>query len=490
MEPKRETLAITVDKSHLITIGEKLYTQSIELIRELVNNAYDADSSVVEVEITEDRIVIKDNGSGMDLKGLKQYFNIGSPEKKHHPKSPKFKRDRIGQFGIGKFATLSACGSFTVCTQSRDFAAEVVFDKEEWGESEDNWHLPMTTLPYEASRGDGTTISLSKLTKKFNIEDVEERLIEGVPIRDKDFTVYLNGKRVMSRELPGRRFPVIEGTPFGPIHGEIVILPSAKTTASEPLGIECKVKQVTVKREYFGMDTWGRDMARVRGLIYADFLPVTTDRSGFIVDSEEYKAFNAAMLKVMEDVKSYLKKASDEKDTKGARRALREALHRVQESLRLNPDYAPEGMLPVGEGTDGMGGAGLVSEGDKKKKVETVGEKKAEKKKKEKKNTTKNPAVSKLTPDAVIQRLKMGYSGITCCIDHFGEEGQECFTEGNTIFINRDHPLYQREVKNRDTHILNISRLLTQEISLMKDPKNPRQAFERQSKLLRDAFRT
>src|SRR3989338_6790007 len=234
MESKRETLAITVDKSHLITIGEKLYTQSIELIRELVNNAYDADSSVVEVEITEDKIVIKDNGSGMDLKGLKQYFNIGSPEKKHHPKSPKFKRDRIGQFGIGKFATLSACGSFTVCTQSRDFAAEVVFDKEEWGESEDNWHLPMTTLPYEASRGDG--------------------------------------KRVMSRELPGRRFPVIEGTPFGPIHGEIVILPSAKTTASEPLGIECKVKQVTVKREYFGMDTWGRDMARVRGLIYADFL--------------------------------------------------------------------------------------------------------------------------------------------------------------------------------------------------------------------------
>ncbi len=239
MEPKRETLAITVDKSHLITIGEKLYTQSIELIRELVNNAYDADSSVVEVEITEDKIVIKDNGSGMDLKGLKQYFNIGSPEKKHHPKSPKFKRDRIGQFGIGKFAT----------------------------------------LPYDPSRGDGTTITLSRLTKKFNIEDVEERLIEGVPIRDKDFTVYLNGKRVMSRELPGRRFPVIEGTPYGPIHGEIVILPSAKTTTTEPLDIECKVKQVTVKREYFGMDTWGKDMARVRGLIYADFLPVTTDRS-------------------------------------------------------------------------------------------------------------------------------------------------------------------------------------------------------------------
>lgn len=120
--------------------------------------------------------------------------------------------------------------------------------------------------------------------------------------------------------------------------------------------------------------------------------------------------------------------------------------------------------------------------------VETVSENKPEKKKREKKSN-KNPAVSKLTPDAVIQRLKMGYSGITCCIDHFGEEGAGCFTEGNTIFINRNHPLYKREVKNRDTHILNIARLLTQEISLMKDPKNPRQAFERQGRLLKDAFR-
>jgi hypothetical protein len=39
-----------------------------------------------------------------------------------------------------------------------------------------------------------------------------------------------------------------------------------------------------------------------------------------------------------------------------------------------------------------------------------------------------------------------------------------------------------------DTHILNLARLITQEIALMKDSKNPRQAFERQSRLLKDAF--
>src|SRR3989338_5043041 len=102
-----DTIRVTVDKSHLITIGERLYGESIELIRELVNNAYDADATEVRVNISENEIVVEDNGSGMDMEGLEQYFNIGSPEKKIHRKSPVFKRDRIGEFGIGKFATLS-----------------------------------------------------------------------------------------------------------------------------------------------------------------------------------------------------------------------------------------------------------------------------------------------------------------------------------------------------------------------------------------------
>jgi hypothetical protein len=56
------------------------------------------------------------------------------------------------------------------------------------------------------------------------------------------------------------------------------------------------------------------------------------------------------------------------------------------------------------------------------------------------------------------------------------------------IYINQQHPLYQREMKKPDTYILNVTKLITQEISLMKDTRNPRMAFSRQSKLLRDAF--
>ena len=70
------TIEVTVDKSNIVTIGERLYGESVELIRELINNAYDADATVVKATINEGSITVEDGGSGMDLDGLKQYFNI------------------------------------------------------------------------------------------------------------------------------------------------------------------------------------------------------------------------------------------------------------------------------------------------------------------------------------------------------------------------------------------------------------------------------
>ena len=58
------TLPIRVDKSHLIPIGERLYAESIELVRELVNNAYDTDATEVYVWIGDDAVRVADDGTG------------------------------------------------------------------------------------------------------------------------------------------------------------------------------------------------------------------------------------------------------------------------------------------------------------------------------------------------------------------------------------------------------------------------------------------
>lgn len=479
-----EYLPVTVDKSHLVTIGERLYTESIELIRELVNNAYDADAATVRVTIAENFVSVKDDGNGMDFEGLKQYFTIGSQEKLHRSKSPVYKRDRIGQFGIGKFATLSACQRFTVTTQKGAFRARVIFDKEEWSSFEKNWRLPFETLEANPLESDGTTVRLENLTKHFHVEDVARRLTEGVPLKAPHFAVILNENRVEPKSFSGTLMPVLEGTDFGPITGEIIILP-ATAASLENLGIEIKVKQAMICRDLFGAELWGKVAARIRGEVHADFLPITSDRTGFIKDSSEYQAFHAAMRRVMEQVHAVVEKLIGKKEKRAVSRALNEALERIIKALIRNPDFSPIGPLPLGREGD-LGTAGKTPPEENTPKEQTIDLNKTSVKPKKKR--IKNPAAKRLTPNAVMRRLKFGQNGISCCIDHFGEDGPECFSEETTIYINQDHPLYKRETKKMETHTMHIARLLTQEISMMKDPRNPRQAFERQSKLLRDAF--
>jgi hypothetical protein len=490
-----EYLPITVDKSHLITIGERLYSESIDLIRELVNNAYDADATEVNIKMTNEFIEVRDNGTGMDREGLQQYFNIGSPEKVLKSISLLFHRDRIGQFGIGKFASLSACECFEIHTQKGDFAAKVTFDKVEWEKGGDQWNLPLQILASDKERGNGTIVTLLRLTRAFEPEELIRKIVEGTPLKAPNFDVRLNGMRITPRSLSGHRIPFLEGTEFGPVHGEIIILPSSTASPVE-LGIEVKVKQVTIKREIFGLEHWGKVASRIRGEVHADFLPVTTDRSGFILDSPQYQAFRNVMGKVAQEVDDVLKRLAGHKERRRTGKALKEALQRVHRALALNPDLSPFGAIPLAGEEGGMGGAGAVPKKlDQKEEREVQiaeGEKTTEAPQpplsSPKKIKKKSPKVKRLTPNAVVQRMRFGETGISICVDDFGEDGPECFTEGTVIYINQQHPLYQREVKKPETYILNVTRLITQEISLMKDTRNPRQAFSRQSKLLRDAF--
>jgi len=356
------TLTVTVDKSHLVTIGEQLYSRSVELLRELVNNAYDADATEARVEMSPDKIVVQDDGTGMDMDGLRQYFNIGSPDKRLRHRSTKYRRERIGQFGIGKFASLAAAGTFEVFTQSGGFAARVMFDKKRWEAAGDSWALPLEIMESDPSRGDGTTVTLTNLYKPFDIEEAERSLIESVPLKAPHFKVFLNDRRLTPREVHGTRQPFLEGTPFGPVHGEMFILPVSKAS-TEDMGVGCFVKQVLVRKEFFGMEAWGRDMALVRGEVNADFLSLTSDRSNFITDTEEYRAFDKVMRKVVEDVRKTLGRMTEKKETKTVKRALKDALDRIQKALVMNPEFSPFGPIPVGDGAEGVSGAAAVGGG-------------------------------------------------------------------------------------------------------------------------------
>jgi hypothetical protein len=160
----------------------------------------------------------------------------------------------------------------------------VEFDKAAWEQSGETWELPLHIEGPDVGCPDGTRVTLTGLTKAFDEQEVERRLIESVPIQAPGFHVYLNGRQLVRRPHAGQRMPFMEGTPFGVVHGELILLPASAASATEA-GIACKVKQVLVRREFFGMEAWGPVANRLVGEAHADFVPLASDRSDFIRDT-------------------------------------------------------------------------------------------------------------------------------------------------------------------------------------------------------------
>lgn len=466
-------------------MGERMYVESIELIRELVNNAYDADAQEAYVTVSPEGIIIEDDGSGMNEKGLAQFFTVGSEEKKIHSVSPRFGRKRIGQFGIGKFAALAAADRFSVESRKRKWIYSVIFDREEWQKTPD-WELPIFKEPATPLHHEGTKVTLTKLKRHFSAAEIERYLKESVPLRAKKFSVFLNGKRITARYIPGRRFSVSVKTFFGPIEGEIVI--AAKSDLVEKAGIECRVKQALIRREFFDLEkshTYG--LSRLCGEVNADFLPITADRNDFIRDSQEFRIFYQVMRSQLEKILKELKKESEVKYLKKIKEELKEVLSKIRQALMLHPELTPSGRTVTKRAKrKGELSASAIAEPKSAKEKEILPAALTEIK--EAKAEAEKPKIVLPKPE-IVRRIKLKKLGVSVALSPLGGDGPEAMSLGNLIYINSDHPLYQKLSAKKEQFELHLLRLITQEIVIMKKLRlGAKEAFEWQGKLLTDAL--
>lgn len=499
-----QKIKITVDKSHLFTLGEKMYRESIEFVRELVNNAYDADATEVFVMITDDKIVVEDNGSGMSEKGLGQFFTIGSEEKRVRNVSPRFGRKRIGQFGIGKFSALSLAEQFIVQSVKGKNKYSVTFDSADWKKS-DNWELPIKKETPSPLEKEGTKMILNKLKKKISLAEVEKYLKQSVPLRAKKFSIYLNNKKITAKTVAGKITPIKINTMFGKIEGEIIVALNARDI-DEP-GVECRVKQVFIKRELFGSEKKHQQgTSRITGSVNADFLPLISSRSDFIMDSPEYKLFHQLMQAELDKVLKDIKSQSDVKNIKKITKELQETMKDIREALLLNPDFVPQGRavtrLKEGGRKKVMAASADFSEASLRQKdgeseIEEEKNKEVDKNRETESGKDDNKEEIKKRKEEtkieakplVMKKIRIKKLGISCGIVSLGEQGPEVLSEGNAIYINQDHPIYRDLYKKSDLLHLHLLRLMTQEIVLMKKLRiTAREAFEWQSKLLKDSL--
>ncbi|MCX6718802.1 MAG: ATP-binding protein [Candidatus Taylorbacteria bacterium] len=494
-------IPVTIDKSHLITIGEKLYTEKTSFIRELVNNAYDADATEVYVEMADNAVTIRDNGSGMDERGLRQYFTIGSSLKKTESKSHRFGRSRIGEFGIGKFAALSACKRFLVETEHEGFRARLLFDKEIWSRHED-WHVDIDILPPENHTGNGTTIKLEELNVDFSPARVRKYLAERTPINAPHFAVFLNGDRVTDDVITGRHIPLRLVTPYGIAEGNLTILPS--NSRASGLGVGILVKSILVRYEQFGLDTSRKfGVGRITGRINADFLPITSSRDDFIRDSAIFISFYDAVKKEIGKAIELVREDGDQKVNIQASRVLKDALHKIGKAMKRCGDIFPETQIafgaPSGQSVSGADTHSKSPENEIQSGFEISGSRflptheelppDLQARLANQKNMKRGKRLmGMLGNKSVVRTLKVANMELAVRLEHLGKD-EESVVSGGVIYVNIDHPLYRTYRENDELLTTHLARVLTKELALRAGAKDAEQAFALQASLLVNALK-
>ena len=125
-------LSFTVDKSVISHLSLGLYKNFSRAIKELVSNAYDALATEVKMnlDIKSKRLIIKDNGKGMNKDDIKkQLLTIGKTTPRTQ-KSIGLGRKRIGQFGVGFLAVFPYCKNIRLISKKvgEDNAIEITID--------------------------------------------------------------------------------------------------------------------------------------------------------------------------------------------------------------------------------------------------------------------------------------------------------------------------------------------------------------------------
>jgi hypothetical protein len=110
-----EQIPFDVDAALLRELGERLVGRADIALAELVKNAYDADASLVQIQIERDKIVVEDNGHGMSDGEFRSFWmRIGSPHKLEQRVSKDLKRPLTGSKGVGRLSSSSIdyCGAY------------------------------------------------------------------------------------------------------------------------------------------------------------------------------------------------------------------------------------------------------------------------------------------------------------------------------------------------------------------------------------------
>ncbi len=228
------TAHFRVDLKLAHVLGES-YTSSEKALKELVENAWDADGSekkkgkikkspptasapsatssfiLPTSSLKTAPIIVQDNGSGMKTAELEaEYLNIASPRfSRKGDRTPNLNRTVKGRKGIGKFAGLILASEMELVTQAAGKRTRGLISKtvlmEALGDLE-KVPLPLDVADSDPLDAHGTTITLRNLNPKLSHlqPDKLKELLALDYGREPSFVIFVNGERVFHHDIKAR----------------------------------------------------------------------------------------------------------------------------------------------------------------------------------------------------------------------------------------------------------------------------------------------
>lgn len=453
-------------------LGLNMYSSVPKALSEVIVNGHDADATIVEVTSSSAKIVVEDNGTAMDTEGIaERYMILASAHKRREARTPLFRRQPIGQKGIGKLAPLGIARRFQVETWRDGVMNTYAIDRDDMEKAErggagneamlDRAYVPVVTTRTKVE-GSGTRVTLTKLRPeaRFDAKKVREHLAQELPLSD-NFRVRVDGEWLSKAEVKGRKIPIRYVHPVcGLIEGQLVIA----SQAQKHPGVITTVRGRAVGGpSFFGMVLSNRryhSHERITGQVEVGGLDpddgtrtaIKTDREGFLTGHPRYEAYAEFMQSLIEEHAKALENDADQRRDLERRTRLNEAVAKAAEVFNAFNDHERRMMQTAPETTlagrrDEANGVDVVHpvvdiEGKGGERPLTDG------------TDTRLPAKVETIPVVYGPgRLRFRGQSFQVRVEPRGEASPECeiVREESLVIVNEDHPAYDEAERNRWT---------------------------------------
>jgi len=299
------SIQLKVHPSFFKEFATKTWISPSEIIKELVENAFDEDATKVLITILKDGSIIVEDDAGMDAEGIEKFLLLGSPHKKIETISPKLKRLRTGRYGTGRLSFLTSFSSMKIKTKKNNYSKCLILDENSINQLFGG-NSVLNEIKEKPLSRNGTELSLNSVKMNIDPFKLYKEIRKLAILRQPLFQVFIkqadqftewdfnNCDIIKPQEIQGYHIPV--NLDNGQIIGEIVV--ARRPLTEEEKGIGILIGNHIVVRSHFGFDA---KLNRITGLIRCDALTSRFADKSAIIENDAYHNFNKLVKQFIAD---------------------------------------------------------------------------------------------------------------------------------------------------------------------------------------------